>query len=518
MNNIKKIVKIRLILLFLNLINCNSRVLAEDNNIQKLIAITGIVVSMALSLLNHYIDSYYKEKVVIDKLKKSLSINNKNNFFDIGGNEVLKKELEKIIYFFKNNSKDVNFSLPKGIIFYGPPGSGKTYLVKAIAGTANIPVFILSASDLEEKNNEPISTEERIAYLYKEARKKAPCIVYIDEAESIIRNRNKCKDKSNGLIQFLNELDGFDKKNENILTIFSTNFIDDVDPALYRAGRADRIFYIGSPVKKDRISIIKTIIKKLNIDLDNEFLIEDIADKLEGKTSGEINSLFNKIILNINYKNKNINNKIIINEKNFDLAYKDMFYGLINNFEVSEKEITIKAYNMAAKGLIILNNKNYPYNLDSLSIVSRENHLGIIIENLKSEQKIFSYEEYLAIVDSEIAGILVEKIFFNGNSFSHNEENINKIKNLLTKAYKELGMGKKIFYQDDNEINKEINSTIIERMNIVKKIIIKNIDKIKEIAYQLLDKKSVFKKDLLKIIEKKVDDHQYDHKEYICNI
>ena len=143
----------------------------------------------------------------------------------------------------------------------------------------------------------------------------------------------------------------------------------------------------------------------------------------------------------------------------------------------------------------------------------------MIIENSKSEQKIFSYDEYLAIVDVEIAGILIEKIMFNGNSSSQNEESINKIKKILIKAYKELGMGKKIFYQDDNEMNKEINSTIIERSSIVEKIVIRNRDKIQELAHQLLDKKTLFKNDLLKIIEKKVYDKKclIDHQEYICN-
>ena len=127
------------------------------------------------SFLTTYAAKLYRNSSTIANLyTKSLWNNTENNFSDIGGYEVLKKELEKIIYFFKNN-KNINFSLPKGIIFYGPPGTGKTYLAKAIAGAAKIPIFILSASDLEGKDGPTENkTEEKIAFLYQAARLRSP--------------------------------------------------------------------------------------------------------------------------------------------------------------------------------------------------------------------------------------------------------------------------------------------------------------------------------------------------------
>lgn len=216
------------------------------------------------------------------------------NFENIAGYSTLKKDSKYILDFLKNPAKytDIGARLPNGVIFYGPPGTGKTLMAKAIAGEAQVPFFKVNGSDFVELYVG--LGARRVRKLYKTARKNAPCIVFIDEIDSVggARGQNRgTSEDDKTLTALLNELDGF-TGNEGVITIAATNRLQDLDPALKRPGRFDRQLAVPLPDKDERLSILTLYSKKKKLS-ENVSLVK-LSEKTLGFSPSELENLLNE--------------------------------------------------------------------------------------------------------------------------------------------------------------------------------------------------------------------------------
>ena len=221
---------------------------------------------------------------------------NKIKFADVAGLDEEKEDLEEIVDFLKNAEKYVSVGarIPKGVILVGPPGTGKTLLAKAVAGEAGVPFFSISGSDFVEMFVGVGAS--RVRDLFEEAKKNAPCIVFIDEIDAVARRRGTGMggghdEREQTLNQLLVEMDGFGV-NEGIIVMAATNRVDILDPAIMRPGRFDRKVSVGAPDVKGRREIIDVHVK--NKPLAEDVNLDEVARTTAGFTGADIENLMNE--------------------------------------------------------------------------------------------------------------------------------------------------------------------------------------------------------------------------------
>ena len=233
--------------------------------------------------------------------------NIKITFKDVAGADEAKQELEEVVEFLKHPKKynDLGAKIPKGVLLYGPPGTGKTLLAKAVAGEAGVPFFSISGSDFVEMFVGVGAS--RVRDLFEQAKKSAPCIVFIDEIDAVGRQRGAGlggghDEREQTLNQLLVEMDGFGA-NEGITMIAATNRPDILDPALLRPGRFDRQIVVDRPDIKGRQEILKVHVKGKPISPEVELGV--IARRTPGFTGADLSNLVNEAALMAARKNKN---------------------------------------------------------------------------------------------------------------------------------------------------------------------------------------------------------------------
>lgn len=233
--------------------------------------------------------------------------NIKITFKDVAGADEAKQELEEVVEFLKHPKKynDLGAKIPKGVLLYGPPGTGKTLLAKAVAGEAGVPFFSISGSDFVEMFVGVGAS--RVRDLFEQAKKSAPCIVFIDEIDAVGRQRGAGlggghDEREQTLNQLLVEMDGFGA-NEGIVMIAATNRPDILDPALLRPGRFDRQIVVDRPDIKGRQEILKVHVKGKPISPEVELGV--IARRTPGFTGADLSNLVNEAALMAARKNKN---------------------------------------------------------------------------------------------------------------------------------------------------------------------------------------------------------------------
>lgn len=233
--------------------------------------------------------------------------NIKITFKDVAGADEAKQELEEVVEFLKHPKKynDLGAKIPKGVLLYGPPGTGKTLLAKAVAGEAGVPFFSISGSDFVEMFVGVGAS--RVRDLFEQAKKSAPCIVFIDEIDAVGRQRGAGlggghDEREQTLNQLLVEMDGFGA-NEGIIMIAATNRPDILDPALLRPGRFDRQIVVDRPDIKGRQEILKVHVKGKPISPEVELGV--IARRTPGFAGADLSNLVNEAALMAARKNKN---------------------------------------------------------------------------------------------------------------------------------------------------------------------------------------------------------------------
>ena len=221
---------------------------------------------------------------------------NKMGFKDVAGLDEEKEDLEELVDFLRNAKKyvDVGARIPKGVILVGPPGTGKTLLAKAVAGEAHVPFFSISGSDFVEMFVGVGAS--RVRDLFEEAKKNAPCIVFIDEIDAVARRRGTGMggghdEREQTLNQLLVEMDGFGE-NEGIIVLAATNRVDILDPAIMRPGRFDRKIGVGTPDVKGRKEILEVHVK--NKPLAEDVDLDEVSKTTAGFTGADLENLMNE--------------------------------------------------------------------------------------------------------------------------------------------------------------------------------------------------------------------------------
>jgi len=284
------------------------------------------------------------------KAKMVLDENKKVTFKNVSGLEEEKEELEEVVEFLKSPKKFVELGarIPKGVVLVGPPGTGKTLLAKAVSGEAGVPFFSISGSDFVEMFVGVGAS--RVRDLFEQAKKNAPCIVFIDEIDAVGRKRGAGlggghDEREQTLNQLLVEMDGFGI-NEGVIVIAATNRVDILDPALLRPGRFDRKVYVGRPDVKGREEILKVHAKGKPLS-DNVNLLE-VAQTTAGFTGADLENLVNEAAIYAARENKKV-----IEQEHMRQAFIKVGIGTEKRSRViSEKEKRITAYHEAGHAII----------------------------------------------------------------------------------------------------------------------------------------------------------------------
>lgn len=261
---------------------------------------------------------------------------NRITFEDVAGLSDAKTEIEEVVEFLKNPKRytDLGGKIPKGALLVGPPGTGKTLLAKAVAGEANVPFFSMSGSDFVEMFVGVGAS--RVRDLFKQAKEKAPCIVFIDEIDAVGRARGRNPsmgsndERESTLNQLLTEMDGFGS-NSGVICLAATNRVDVLDKALLRAGRFDRQIFVDLPDVHDRVDIFKVHLR--NVKTDPNLDIELLARQTPGFSGADIANVCNEAAL---YAARN--NKSIVGFEDFNAAIDRIIGGLEKKNKITTAE------------------------------------------------------------------------------------------------------------------------------------------------------------------------------------
>ncbi len=450
-------------------------------------------------------------------------------FKDVAGLEGAKEEVVEIVEFLKNPDKYTNLGakIPKGALLVGPPGTGKTLLAKAVAGEAKVPFFSLSGSDFVEMFVGVGAS--RVRDLFKQAKEKAPCIIFIDEIDAIGRARGKNNgfntndERENTLNQLLTEMDGFGT-NSGVILLAATNRADVLDGALMRAGRFDRQIYVDMPDLNERKEIFEVHVKPIKIskDIDLDFL----AKQTPGFSGADIANLCNEAAL-IAARN----DKKEVGKQDFLDAVDRIIGGLEKkNKIITPEEKQVIAYHEAGHATVswLL---QYAHPLVKVTIVPRGQSLGAAWY-LPEERSINTTEQILDQICSALGGRAAESIIFNKISTGalSDLEKVTKQAYAMVSIYglnKRVGnisyydsQGREMFtkpYSEDTAkiIDEEVSKLIEAQYNRAIDLLTENQEKLKELANKLLTSEVIFKEDLKNIFGKRPWDKEENEAENV---
>jgi len=452
----------------------------------------------------------------------------RTSFKDVAGLEGAKEEIEEIVEFLKNPDKYTSLGgkIPKGALLVGPPGTGKTLLAKAVAGEAKVPFFSLSGSDFVEMFVGVGAS--RVRDLFKQAKDKAPAIIFIDEIDAIGRARGKNNftgsndERENTLNQLLTEMDGFGT-NTNVIVLAATNRADVLDKALMRAGRFDRQIYVDLPDIRERKEIFEVHLRPIKTAeaLDLDFL----ARQTPGFSGADIANVCNEAALIAARKEKKA-----VEKQDFLDAVDRIVGGLEKkNKIITQDEKKTIAYHEAGHATVSWM-LEHAAPLVKVTIVPRGQSLGSAWY-LPEERLIVRPEQMKDEMCATLGGRAAEKVIFNMIStgalsdlekvtkqaramvtiYGLNDE-IGNITYYDSSGQNEYGFTKPYSEETaqtiDQEISKLIETQYVRAIEVLKK----NKDKLTELAERLLEKEVIFKEDLEKIFGKRPFEKHFDKK------
>lgn len=442
----------------------------------------------------------------------------KITFKDVAGLEGAKEEMEELVDFLKNPKKyaQLGGKPPRGALLVGPPGTGKTLIAKAVAGEAGVPFYSLSGSDFVEMFVGVGAS--RVRDLFRQAKQKAPAIIFIDEIDAIGRARGKNSitggndERENTLNQLLTEMDGFGT-DTSVIVIAATNRADILDKALLRAGRFDRQIYVDLPDKNERKSIFEVHVKplKLNPDVDLEFL----SKQTPGFSGADIANVCNEAaIVAARRGHENVHHQDFLD------AVDRIIGGLEKkNKIVTEKERRTIAYHEAGHAVVSWMTE-HAAPLVKVTIVPRGRSLGAAWY-LPEERMIVKTEQMLDEMCATLGGRAAEKVIFNEISTGalSDLEKVTKQARAMVTIY---GLNEKIgnltYYDSSGQeygftkpysedtaklIDTEISAIIELQYARAIKILQDNKEKLTELAEQLLKKEVIYQDDLEQIFGKR---------------
>ncbi len=366
----------------------------------------------------------------------------KVTFADVAGCDESKQELEEIIEFLKDPQKfqRLGGKIPKGVLLVGPPGTGKTLLAKAVAGEANVPFFSISGSDFVEMFVGVGAS--RVRDMFAQAKKNAPCLLFIDEIDAVGRHRGAGlgggnDEREQTLNQLLVEMDGFDA-NENVILIAATNRPDVLDPALLRPGRFDRQVTVVNPDIKGREEILKVHVK--NVPLAKDVDLSVIARGTPGFSGADLANLVNEAALLAARKNKRK-----VTSREFDEAKDKVLMGNERkSMAMDEKEKTLTAYHEAGHAICGLFTEGADP-IHKATIIPRGRALGMVQYLPEKDRYSFTRQQMLARLVVAMGGRAAEELKFGyGEVTSGASGDISAATNLARSMVTEWGMSDKL--------------------------------------------------------------------------
>ena len=443
-------------------------------------------------------------------------------FQDVAGLEGAKEEIVEIVEFLKNPKKytELGAKIPKGALLVGPPGTGKTLLAKAVAGEAKVPFFSLSGSDFVEMFVGVGAS--RVRDLFKQAKEKAPAIIFIDEIDAIGRARGKNNgfnsndERENTLNQLLTEMDGFGT-NSGVIILAATNRADVLDSALMRAGRFDRQIYVDMPDLNERKAIFLVHLKPLKLaeGLDIDFL----SKQTPGFSGADIANLCNEAALIAARKDKKQ-----VEKQDFLDAVDRIIGGLEKkNKIITSEEKEVIAFHEAGHATIswLL---QYAHPLVKVTIVPRGQSLGAAWY-LPEERTITTTEQILDQMCSALGGRAAEEVVF-GKISTGALSDLEKVTKQAYAMVSIYGLNKKVgnisFYDSQGRdtftkpysedtakiIDEEVSKLIEDQYQRALAILKENKDKLEQLANKLLTAEVIFKEDLESIFGKRLWDKE----------
>jgi cell division protease FtsH len=455
-----------------------------------------------------------KAKVVSDKAVKV-------TFADVAGIEEAKNEVEEIIEFLRDPQKfsKLGGRIPKGVLLVGSPGSGKTLLARAIAGEAAVPFFSISGSDFVEMFVGVGAS--RVRDLFEQAKKSAPCIIFIDEIDAVGRHRGAGlggghDEREQTLNQLLVEMDGFEGK-EGVIIIAATNRPDVLDPALLRPGRFDRQIVVPVPDVKGRIEILRVHSK--NIPLADDVLLEKIARGTPGFSGADLANLINEAALVAARKSKEK-----VDMADFEFAKDKVLMGVERRSMVlNDEEKNNTAYHEAGHALVAkLTPGTDP--LHKVSIIPRGRALGVTQQLPLDDRYTYSKDYLLKALNVLMGGRAAEELCL-GHMTTGAGNDLERATGLARRMVTEWGMsdllgpltfgkkdeqiflGREIARHKDysekiaEEIDDEVKRIVMEAYEVSKKLLKKNMNLLEAVAKALLERETIDGHDIDMIVE-----------------
>lgn len=441
------------------------------------------------------------------------------NFNDVAGLEEAKIEIMEIVDFLKKPGKytELGGKIPKGALLVGPPGTGKTLLAKAVAGEAKVPFFSISGSDFVEMFVGVGAS--RVRDLFKQAKEKAPCIVFIDEIDAIGRARGKNAmtgandERENTLNQLLTEMDGF-ATNTGVIILAATNRADILDRALMRAGRFDRQIHVELPDLEERKAIFKVHMKPLK--MNKTAKVEFLAKQTPGFSGADIANVCNESALICARKNKKI-----IDKQDFMDAIDRIIGGLEKrNKIISKHEKKVIAFHESGHASVswLL---EHAHPLVKVTIVPRGKALGAAWY-LPEERQITTFDQMFDEMCAALGGRASEEIIF-GKVSTGALNDLEKVTKQAFAMVTYFGLNKEIgnisYYDSSGQseysfhkpfsektaetIDKEISKLVESAYDRAKALLTENKEKLEQLAAVLLDREVIFSEDLESVFGKR---------------
>ena len=461
------------------------------------------------------------------RAKLSTEEDNKTSFANVAGLREEKEELEELVDFLRDPKKYTKLGarIPKGVLLVGPPGTGKTLLAKAVAGEAGVPFFSISGSDFVEMFVGVGAS--RVRDLFEDAKKNAPCIVFIDEIDAVARRRGTGMggghdEREQTLNQLLVEMDGFGV-NEGIIVMAATNRVDILDPAILRPGRFDRKVMVGRPDIKGREEILKVHAK--GKPLSEEINLQQIAQTTAGFTGADLENLLNEAAI-VAAKD----NRCFISQEDIKTAFVKVGIGTERKSRIiSDKERKITAYHESGHAILfhVLPDVGPVY---SVSIIpTGAGAAGYTMPLPERDDMFMTKGRMLQEIMVSLGGRIAEEIIFDDITTGASSD-IKKATQIAKKMVTRYGMSENvgvICYDDDDdevfigrdlahakahselvsgEIDREIHRIIDECYAKAKALILENSDVLHKSAQLLLKKEKISRAEFEALFEKQPED------------
>ncbi len=451
------------------------------------------------------------------KAKVYVPDGDKKTFADVAGEDEAEESLMEIVDYLKSSDKytKVGAKLPKGVLLVGPPGTGKTLLAKAVAGEADVPFFIISGSEFVEMFVGRGAAKVR--ELFEQASKKAPCIVFIDEIDTIGKKRDSQlatnDEREQTLNQLLTEMDGFDS-NKGVIILAATNRPEILDPALLRPGRFDRLVRVELPDLQDRVALMKVHLRKVKHAEDLDYSL--IARMTAGASGADMANIANEAALRAVRMGREL-----VTTADLEESIETVIAGQQKkNAILSDQEKEIVAYHEIGHALVAANQTGAAP-VQKITIIPRTSGaLGYTMQVEEEEKSLLSKRDALNRLEVLCGGRAAEEIVFNEITTGAAND-IEKVTQLARQMVTQYGMSERFGMmaleasgsqylggesrlscssETAKEIDKEVLALIQKSHDNARDILTANRDKLDQLAAHLIEKETITGAEFMEIL------------------